>query len=186
MWQVDGSVARELARVTRAALETGRPMGTKLARRSDGRAIGLVVDGQPTAERTTATRWVLPIDLETGQLGEPEPLGYADLAGRTLEACTDDLVGWVFDTALAGTTVRTHVGASTGSMHSVYARVRLTGSRACVERIAGMYDGQTPERAAQLTRAGGGRAPLTSKPGEVIASAFSAQSRYALRCTVSR
>ena len=186
LWQVDGSVARELVRVSRAALETGRPTGTKLARRSDGRAIGLVVDGQPTAERTTATRWVLPVDLETGQLGEPEPLGYADLAGRTLEACTDDLVGWVFDTALAGTTVRTHVGASTGSMHSVYARIRLTGSRACVERVAGMYDGQTPERAAQLTRAGGGRGPLTSKPGEVLASAFAAQSRYALRCTVSK
>ena len=186
LWQVDGSVARELVRVSRAALETGRPTGTKLARRSDGRAIGLVVDGQPTAERTTATRWVLPIDLETGQLGEPEPLGYSDLAGRTLEVCTDDLVGWVFDTALAGTTVRVHVPAGTGSMHSVYARIRLTAARACVERVAGMYDGQTPERAAQLTRAGGGRGPIAAKPGEVIAAAFAAQARYALRCTVAK
>ena len=186
LWQVDGSVARELVRVSRAALETGRPTGTKLARRSDGRAIGLVVDGQPTAERTTATRWVLPIDLETGQLGEPEPLGYSDLAGRTLEACTDDLVGWIFDTSLAGTTVRVHVPAGAGSMHSVYARIRLSASRACVERVAGMYDGQTPDRAAQLARPGGSRGPLASKPGEVIAAAFSAQSRYALRCTVAR
>ncbi|HSO35021.1 MAG TPA: hypothetical protein VLT33_20985 [Labilithrix sp.] len=186
VWQVDGSVARELVRVPRAALETGRPTGTKLARRSDGRAIGLVVDGQPTAERSTATRWVLPIDLETGQLGEPEPLGYSDLAGRTLEACTDDLVGWVFDTSLAGTTVRVHVPAGAGSMHSVYARVRLSTSRACVERVAGMYDGQTPERAAQLTRAGGARGPLTSRPGEILAAVFAAQGRYGLRCAVSR
>jgi hypothetical protein len=186
LWQVDGSTARELVRVSRASLETGRPTGTKLARRSDGRAIGLVVDGQPTAERTTATRWVLPIDLETGQLGEPEPLGYADLAGRTLEACTDDLVGWVFDTSLAGTTVRVHVPAGAGSMHSVYARIRLTSSRACVERVAGMYDGQTPDRAAQLTRAGGARGPVVAKPGEVIAAAFAAQSRYALRCTLAK
>ncbi len=186
IWQVDGSVARELVRVSRAALETGRPTGTKLARRSDGRAIGLVVDGQPTAERSTATRWVLPIDLETAQLGEPEPLGYADLAGRALEACSDDIVGWVFDASLPGTTVRVRLPAGAGSLHSVYARVRLSESRACVERIAGMYDGQSPERAAQLTRPGGTRAPLTSKPGELIVAAFAAQARYALRCAVGK
>ena len=186
LWQVDGSVARELVRVSRAALESGRPTGTKLARRSDGRAIGLVVDGQPTAERSTATRWVLPIDLETGQVGEPEALGYSDLAGRALEACTDDIVGWVFDTSLPGTTVRVHVPAGAGSMHSVYARVRLSASRACVERIAGMYDGQSPERAAQLTRPGAPRATLTPKPGELVAAAFAAQGRYALRCTVAK
>lgn len=188
IWQVDGTVARELVRVARAAVETGRPTGTRLARRSDGRAIGLVVDGQPTAERSTTTRWVLPIDLETGQLGEPEPLGYSDLAGRTLEACTDDIVGWVFDTSLPSTSVRVRLPQGSGSIHSVYARVRLTSARACVERVAGMYDGQTPERAAQLARAGAARtsAAVTLKPGELLASPFAAQTRYALRCTVAK
>lgn len=189
LWQVDGSVARELGRVSRAAVETGRPKGTHLARRSDGRALGLVVDGQPTAERSTATRWVLPIDLETGQLGEPEPLGYADLAGTTLEACTDDVVGWTFDVSLPGTSVRVRLPRGAGSLRSVYARVRLTTTRACIERVAGMYDGQSPERAAQLTHAGGGARSATSsalKPGELIASAFAAQGRYALRCTLAR
>jgi hypothetical protein len=187
VWQVDGAIARELVRVSRASLETGRPTGTKLARRSDGRAIGLVVDGQPTAERNSATRWVLPIDLETGQLGEPEPLGYSDLAGRTLEACTDDVVGWVFDTSLPGTNVRLRVPQGAGSMHSVYVRVRLTTTRACVERVAGMYDGQSADRAAQLTR-GGGRAPAASATAgaTLLAAAFSSQGRYALRCTVTR
>lgn len=194
LWQVDGSVARELVRVARAATETGRPAGTRLARRSDGRAVGLVVDGQPTAERNTATRWVLPIDLETSQLGEPEPLGYADLAGRTIEACTDDVVGWVFDSSLPATTVRIRLpngqaasGPTAGSMHSVYARLRLTPTRACVERVAGLYDGQSPERAAQLTRAGARPgAVATTKPGELIATPFAAQSRYALRCSVAQ
>ena len=185
VWQVDGSVARELVRVSRAAVETGRPAGTRLARRSDGRAIGLVVDGQPTAERSTATRWVLPIDLETGQLGEPEPLGYSDFAGRTLEACTDDVVGWVFDASLPATTVRIRLPQGAGSMHSVYARVRLTASRACIERVAGMYDGQSPDRVAQLARPGA-KSPGPLKPGELIASAFSAQARYALRCTITK
>lgn len=188
VWQVDGSVARELVRVARAAVETGRPTGTRLARRSDGRAIGLVVDGQPTAERPTATRWVLPIDLESGRLGEPEPLGWADLAGRTLEACSDDVVGWVFDVALSGSTVRVRVPQGSGSMHSTYARVRLTPSRACVERVAGMYDGQSADRAAQLARAGArpSSAGAVPRTGELIATAFSAQSRMALRCTVAK
>ena len=186
IWQVDGAVARELVRISRAAVETGRPTGTRLARRSDGRAIGLVVDGQPTAERNTPTRWVLPIDLETAQLGEPEPLGYADLAGRSLEACTDDVVGWSFDTSLPGT-ARIKLPQGAGSMHSLYARVRLTTTRACIERIAGTYDGQTPERAAQLTRAGAhGGSGSPNKPGELIASAFAAQARYGLRCTLAK
>ena len=186
IWQVDGAVARELVHVSRAAVESGRPAGTRLARRSDGRAIGLVVDGQPTAERTTATRWVLPIDLETGQLGEPESLGYTDLAGRTLEACTDDVVGWGFDTTLPGT-ARIRLAQGSGSMHALYVRLRLTTTRACVERIAGMYDGQSADRAAQLTRPGartGGAPPL--KPGELMATAFASQGRYALRCTLAK
>jgi hypothetical protein len=72
-------------------------------------------------------------------------------------------------------------------MHSVYARVRLTPTRACIERVAGMYDGQSAERAAQLARAGA-RAVSTSplKPGELVATAFSAQARYALRCTLAK
>jgi hypothetical protein len=186
IWQVDGAVARELVRISRAAVETGRPTGTRLARRADGRAIGLVVDGQPTVERNTPTRWVLPIDLETAQLGEPEPLGYADLAGRTLEACTDDFTGWSFDTSLPGT-VRIKLPQGSGSMHSLYARLRLTTTRACIERIAGTYDGQTLERAAQLMR-GGARVSSgsTTKPGELIATALAAQARYGLRCTVAK
>jgi hypothetical protein len=187
LWQIDGGVARELVRVSRAAADSGRPNGTRLARRSDGRAIGLVVDGQPTAERNTVTRWVLPVDLETGQLGEPEPLGHADLAGRALEACTDDVSGWIFDTSLPGTSVRIRLPQGSGSIHSVYARLRMTTTRACIERVAGMYDGQSPERAAQLTRPGPrGGAGAPSRSGEVVVSAFAAQARYALRCTLAR
>ena len=95
---------------------------------------------------------MLPIDLETAQLGEPEPLGYSDLAGRTLEACTDDVVGWGFDTSIPGHGARSASARRRARCTPLYARVRLTTTRACIERIAGMYDGQSPERAAQLTR----------------------------------
>jgi len=189
IWQVDGAVARELVRIPRAGLgEGGRSAQSKLARRSDGRAIGLVVDGQQPADRQTAIRWVLPIDVDSGQLGEPEPLGFNDLAGRVLDACSDDLVGWVLDAPLVlGSNIRVKLPAGTGSIHSAYGRVRLTSSRACVERIAGTYDGQSTERAAQLTRgAAGAKGNVSLKPGELIATAMSAQNRYALKCTVTK
>jgi hypothetical protein len=187
IWQIDGAVARELVRVPRA-MEMANNGGQRphLARRSDGRAIGLVVDGQATAERASVPlRWVLPIDLETGQLGEPEPIGYTDLAGQKLDACTDDVASWVLDTPLGTTQPRVRLPAGNGYIHNVYARVRVTQTRACVERIAGMYDGQTPERAVQLTRPGT-RVATPLKPGEVLVTATSAQVRYPLRCTVTR
>ncbi len=185
IWQVDGAVAREIAKIPRLGLDMGRGGATRLARRSDGRALGLVVDGQPTPERVNAVRWVLPIDLETGALGEPEPLGYDDLAGMPIDACTDDAVGWVLDAPLGSATLRLRVGQNTGSIHSALVRVRLTGARACIERVTGMLDSPSPERAAMLARPGA-RGAATPRSGEVAASVMAAQSRYPLRCTLAR
>jgi hypothetical protein len=186
VWQIDGAVARELVRIPRAFPENSylHDAHAKLARRSDGRAIGLVVEGQPAAERNASVRWVLPIDLESGALGEPESLGYVDLAGRTLEGCTDDVVGWVLDAPLSSPSVRIHIGAASGGLSGPEARFRLTSERACIERVAGTYDGQSAERAAQLARSGAVRTALRS--GELLVTAMSAQTRYALRCTTVR
>lgn len=185
VWQVDGGSARELTRVTRVMPENGRSSVTRLARRSDGRAIGLVAEGLPTLERTTAVRWVLPIDIETGQHGDPSPLGYTDFAGRTLEACPDDLVGWVLDTNVPSVTTRLRLPHGQGSLHGVYGRVRLTSSRACVERLAGLYNGST-EGPADLARPGARASNVTLKPGELLVTATAAQTRFPLKCTVTR
>jgi hypothetical protein len=195
IWQIEGAVARELVRVPRSYGDGNQPSSssyggsnnarTKLARRSDGRAIGLVVEGAPTADRANTVRWALPIDLETGALGEPEPLGYTDLAGRTLDACTDDIVGWTLDTAISSSNVRIRVPAGSGSLSSVYARLRLTTARACIDRLAGTYDGQSQERAQQLTRAGAAAKPQP-RSGEILASVMSQQTRFPLKCTIAK
>ncbi|AKU96296.1 hypothetical protein AKJ09_02960 [Labilithrix luteola] len=185
IWQVDGGAARELTRVTRVMPENGRSSVTRLARRSDGRSIGLVVDGVPTLERSTPTRWVLPIDIETGQHGDPSALGYTDFAGRTLEACPDDLVGWVLDTNVPSVTTRLRLPHGQGSLHGVYGRVRLTSSRACVERLAGLYNGSS-EGPTDLARPGARASNVPLKPGELLVTATAAQTRYPLKCTVTR
>ena len=190
IWQIEGGVARELVRVPRATNDAQSSSNgrTRLARRSDGRAIALVVDGQPTAERSSSVRWALPIDLESGALGEPEPLGYVDLAGRTLDACTDDVAGWVLDTSIPASSVRVRLPHGSGSLNGVLARLRLTSARACIERLAGTYDGQTQDRTAQLTRPGTSsiRSTTPLRPGELFVTAMSAQTRFPLKCSVDR
>jgi hypothetical protein len=185
IWQVEGAVARELVRVPRHAAEQASGAGrTRLARSVGGRAIGLVVEGPSMTERATNARWVLPIDLETGGLGEPEALGFVDLAGRTLDACTDDATGWVLDTSMPSS-IKVKVPAGTGSINGIQARLRLTSTRACVERIAGTYDGQSQERATQLTRPGAPVRNPAFKPGELLVTAMSAQMRFPLKCTIA-
>lgn len=197
IWQIEGAIARELVRVPRAMSETGTAYmsggymsnrGTRMARRSDGRAVGLVADGQPSSDRpNTSTRWVLPIDLESGALGEPELLGYVDLAGRTLEACSEEVVGWVIDSSLpSSSAVRMKLPNGSGVLSTSNARLRISSDRACIERLAGSYDGSA-ERTAQLARPGAAsRAMLPARPGDILMSASSAGTRYPLRCTIAR
>jgi len=119
-------------------------------------------------------------------MGDPEPVGYADLAGRTLDGCTDDVIGWVLDASLPMSSVRLRLPQTTSNIHSVYARLRLTTTRACVERVSGQLDNQSPEHAAMLTRPGASRATAAAHPGDVMATAFAAQSRLPLRCAVTK
>ena len=193
LWQIEGGVARELARIPRILPEGEAPRSgfsnaapkTRLARRTDGRTVGFVVDGQSTPDRSVSQRWVVPVDLETGAVREPELLGYADLAGRALEACTDDMAGWVLDTPISSNvTVRNSSGQ--GRVTNVYGRVRLTGERACVERLAGGFDAQGSAKTAALTRPGPTVRNPQPRSGELLLGALSGQIRWPLRCTVGK
>lgn len=183
VWHLEGAVANELVRVPRAAPPAGQPPRARLARRSDGRAIGVVVDGGPSPERNANVRWVLPIDVETGTTGEPQPLGWIDLAGRPLGGCTDDVVGWVLD-AWMPRGVRLALPRGRGVLHDAQGRLRLTGDQACIEQLAGRYDGQSAAGPAELSRPGayGRAAPL--RTGEVLVGAMSGQTRFPLRCAI--
>ena len=186
VWQVDGPIARELVRVPRAGMD-GRPLGARLARRADGRAIGFVVDGQPTPERSGAQRWVLPIDLETGTTGEPELLGASDFGDRDsttgLPSCGDDDPGWILDAPWNVSARLTVQGQDAGTMHSLYARVRVSQQRACIERIAGNLDGMGTERAQLLTRNDARVRPPAPATPTLPVTALAARARYPLRCT---
>jgi hypothetical protein len=138
VWRVDGTYAREVARIPRwfERGRTGAPT-PRLAWRTDGRALGFVVDAGPTLEHRGMTRWVAPIDLETGTVGDVELLGAADLSdAETLTACTADDAGWSLDAPIPGS-LPVEGASEPALLSSVFARVRLGGPHPCFERLGG-------------------------------------------------
>jgi hypothetical protein len=138
IWEVEGGLARELVRVPRAALDGAKP-ALRLARRVDGRSLGVVVDGQPSADRSVAQRWIAPVDLETGTIGAPEHVGSSDFGGVSLAPCRGDERGWIADVPLPGTATVSSRGRST-ALRQMLARVRLSSGAACLERLSGAGD----------------------------------------------
>ncbi len=184
VWQVDGPVARELARVPRGGVEV-RPPAARLAHRSDGHVIGLVVDGQPSAERAGPVRWVLPVDLATGSLGEPEALGSADLGDRSaITLCAPDDEGWILDAPAALPVAIATADQSLGPLHGAFVRMRLSSATACIERMAGTLDAYVAEHVPRAAPAGAApsRAAPRSNETSISVSVFATRSRHALRC----
>jgi hypothetical protein len=175
-WVMDGPFLREIARVPRGAFDA-RPLA-RLARRADGRAIGLVIDGQASPDRAVATRWVLPIDLDSHAIAEPEMIGAADWSDRAVPTCTGDGNGWIADVPFSGGTRIKVAGTNAGSMYSVLARVRFTRDASCVMGLAGQLD-VYGGRAEMFTRKG--NAQLAEAP-TIPVGIFSARQRYPLRC----
>ncbi len=186
VWQVDGAAARELARLPRTGAPDGRLSSARLATREDGRALGLVVDGQPLAERPGATRWVVPIDLDTGAVGEVELLGPFDLAAqRAVTLCTSDDAGFTLDVGLNGNSALpieiSARGTPVGPLVGAVARLRLAPSRACIERLAGSV-GAPVEKGALRPQ------PATGASGASIIAALTeaadGNARRVFRCGV--
>lgn len=151
LWQVDGGVARELARVPR--VDSTRTGGVvRLAHRAG--MIGIVVDGQPAFAASGATdsrgprRWVLGVDATSGRTTELETLGGA---GGEYTLCRDapgdaSSGGWTMDVPLPGQPLRASVaGLGTSrppmTLRSGYARAHFAREQACIERVAASYDG---------------------------------------------
>jgi hypothetical protein len=179
LWRVDGSTSREIARVPRVGFETRVP--SRLASREDGRSAALVVDGQPEEGAGTAMRWVVGIDLETGVVGEPEPLAPVDFSDRAVSLCTGDDTGWDLDVPYPGDVrIRIRPGWET-TLKSPLARMRVTRDRVCVKMVLGSVDAYGTSAAEALWMPRRSAEP-TANLRTIDVSVLSAKTRYALRC----
>jgi hypothetical protein len=188
IWSLDGSVAHEIARVPRAegGASNERPESVLLSTRTDGRALGLVVRGQPMERRNASEMWLVPIDVESGGVGEPQALAPDDFEGLVLHACSDDDVGWTLDLPFDHRQGKIHVGATTTSLQQPLARLRIGVGRACIERLAsdldyyGARNVETFVKGKTLAKG----APLAGATIPVAVYTASPPARFALRCLV--
>ena len=158
VYEIEGGIARELARVPRAAQDS-RPAQVRLARRDTGRAIGLVVDGQAAETgiypaqsgytRSGDTQWVLPIDIDSGLASEPEQLGPVDLGGKTMDICRGHDSAWIMDMRWPANALNLRIGPGDANVslgRNAYVRLHVTRMSACVEKLTGNapYDDDAP------------------------------------------
>ncbi|HEY1959511.1 MAG TPA: hypothetical protein VGH28_28060 [Polyangiaceae bacterium] len=185
--ELDSGVARDVVRIPRVGQEAGvRAPALRLARRADGRMLGAIVIGAPITEgaarpsRWRSQAWALPIDVDSGALGDPERLGASDGSGKAVRVCGAQDGGWVVDGRWPGAAI-TVLGASGAQLNGysgsgMFARYHVTPTAMCLEK---------------LSLNGYADAPSAGKLGHVdepvvSASLYIDRARQAFRCVQSR
>jgi hypothetical protein len=84
---------------------------------------------------------VVPVEIDSGIIDAPQPLGAVDLGDRGDIAVCDErgATGWTIDTTWPNPNVTVELGDAEAPayLHRVFARLRISSDRACVERLVG-------------------------------------------------
>jgi hypothetical protein len=166
LYRVDLGTARPLATYPRPARSNTSP-APRLVRRAGGTGLGLLfVAAQELGLRPERGRYhVLPIDPETGELGDAIPLSLRDLSDAPARACAAAEDGWLFDTTTDIEPILQGTGAYQGvSFDAVELRVRVDPKSLCIEGFAARTAGPS----GRVTRGSGpaaGTIPLVATVG---------------------
>lgn len=177
LFVIDGGTARFLARIPRIGPLEGSRLTGRLARRSDGRAVGYVVDASGPGSRGRAERWVVPIEIENGVVGEPASLGAPDYFDRPLGTCTGDEPGFVVDVPFSPNALRIRTGQGALGVQNPLVRMRLSSTSACMESAAGTLSVSDEK----LVTSGGAKG---TRPGIRVTTLVSGM-RYPLSCSAA-
>lgn len=164
--RVDLGTARPLATYPRPARSNTTP-SPRLVRRASGTGLGLLfVAAQELGLRPERGRYhVVPIDPETGALGDAIPLSLRDLSEAPVRACAPAEDGWLFDTTTDVEPILQGTGAYQGvSFDAVELRIRLDPKSLCIEGLAARTAGPS----GRVTRGPGpaaGTIPLVATVG---------------------
>jgi hypothetical protein len=102
----------------------------RLVRKARGSGLGFLFVQKQGPNDRRGMRYVLPIDPESGELGEVEQLGRADFGGVEFEPC-GDREGWLVEAQVDSQTVA--VDGVQADSRAVELRMRLRHGKACVE-----------------------------------------------------
>ncbi|MFT3772112.1 MAG: hypothetical protein QM820_42445 [Minicystis sp.] len=162
LWRVDLGVSRPLGTYFRPTQRYGYDT-PRLVRRAFGGGVGILVAGQPDPGERTGSWHVLPVNVETGELGESVALARRDFAGLSLGRCGPEQDGWVLD-VLPDTAVSIDLENARAQIDAVEMRVRLDPGRACIDGFAGRAPAFFAIEPAHAAKAAAPRA-LTAAPG---------------------
>jgi hypothetical protein len=132
--------------VIRAIATWPRPAGVRIAapvlvHRARSNALGVLVDIDADAQRSYGSWAVLPVNQETGELGEPVMLVRKDFGGK-LGRCSASQDGWLADVDSPLVAPVDFIGAHTSAgLGTLELRLRLDPGFACVESMAARVDG---------------------------------------------
>ncbi|WP_437818968.1 hypothetical protein [Sorangium sp. So ce1078] len=148
LWRADLGIARQLATYHRPGRTSYGVDPPRLVRRALGGGVGLLISTAPDPGVRAGSWHVLPIDRDTGALGEAVPLGRKDLVDTPLDRCHPGQDGWLLDTSLEGSP-SFDLGGSYPSVDGAEFRLRLDPGSACVEamsvRLQGTFS-KAPEK----------------------------------------
>ncbi len=188
LWRIDLGVARQLGtyyRPARYGIESPR-----IVRRAFGSAVGLLVAGAPEPGERVGSWYVLPVNTETGEIGEAVQLVRRDLADVAIERCAAGRDGWVLDTGF-DTTALVEVNGSYGTFDGLEMRARMDSGSLCIEALASRVDGlsstpKTPGSKVLVPRLGpaSASADLTAIP--LAATERGSGRRWGLTCKAHR
>jgi len=132
LWRARGGEAKALR-----TFSGHRLRDMKLMRQSHGSGLGLsFAQGYDRATRTVPPRrTLLPIDLETGEIGESIDLGVQTLGIRKLRKCSADDDGWLYSGEMTSTYVL-RLERTRGYPSQVRIRMRWAPDGACVDSLS--------------------------------------------------
>lgn len=149
----------------------------RLVRRAIGQGIGMLFTATPNPGERSGPMFILPIDAETGALGEPIVLGKRDLGGKLPPRCAEGQDGWLMDTSL-DMTPSVQLTSGRAVFDTVEFRLRVDPGSICVENLAARIDGSfVPDKDAK---------PVTDKmPNAVTLAATERMTgrRWVFACT---
>jgi hypothetical protein len=134
LFRADLGVARQIGTYHRTS-QRYDAAALRLVRRAFGSGIGLLIGGSPEPGERSGLWYVLPVDPETGTLGEAVALARRDFAGTALPRCAAEQDGWTIDVTPDATS-NVELDNARAALDAVEMRVRLDPGRACVESLA--------------------------------------------------
>ncbi len=146
----------------------------KLVRRAESDALGLLFTSRDGPLDRRGARFVLPIDLDTGDPGEPIRLGRPDFGDVVVSAPCDRRDGWLVELAANDPSPDVKIGGASAPFESGELRMRLDPGVACL-------DGGAATTALLDRQQGGG---VTGSGFRVIATDRNEGTRRELICRV--